>query len=124
MDAETVLEHYITCALWSSHDNADESGGEPLDSNYGPEDIDAKALETMRADCANFAAYCEKLGLLEEYERDEEQFGHDFWLTRNGHGVGFWDRGDGELGEALSKAAETFGSADLYVGNDGKVHHG
>ena len=23
-----------------------------------------------------------------------EQAGHDFWLTRNGHGTGFWDRKD------------------------------
>ena len=23
-----------------------------------------------------------------------EQAGHDFWLTRNGHGTGFWDRND------------------------------
>jgi hypothetical protein len=23
---------------------------------------------------------------------DPEQIGHDLWLTRNGHGAGFWDR--------------------------------
>lgn len=23
---------------------------------------------------------------------DDERAGHDFWLTRAGHGAGFWDR--------------------------------
>ena len=42
------------------------------------------------------------------------QAGHDFWFTRNGHGVGFWDRPE-KYGEAytkmLTKIAESFGSA-------------
>ena len=28
------------------------------------------------------------------------QIGHDLWLTRNGHGAGFWDRGLGAQGIA------------------------
>ena len=27
------------------------------------------------------------------------QVGHDLWLTRNGHGAGFWDRSDDAYGE-------------------------
>lgn len=54
---------------------------------------------------------------------DEAQNGHDFWLTRNGHGVGFWDRGyDKEVGDALTKASESFGEVDLYVGDDGRIY--
>jgi hypothetical protein len=50
--------------------------------------------------------------------------GHDFWLTRNGHGAGFWDReeleipgpdGRDQLGEWLSTAARRFGEIDVYV---------
>ena len=48
--------------------------------------------------------------------------GHDFWLTRCGHGAGFWDRGVGETGERLTKAAEKFGNVDLCVGDDGKIY--
>jgi hypothetical protein len=48
--------------------------------------------------------------------------GHDFWLTRNGHGAGFWDRGLGDLGERLSKAAKVYGEVYLYPGDDGKVY--
>ena len=36
--------------------------------------------------------------------------GHDFWLTRNGHGAGFWDGDYPESEETiLTDAARTFG---------------
>lgn len=54
-------------------------------------------------------------------ERDVEHAGHDFWLTRNGHGAGFWDRGMGEVGDRLSAKAEKWGTVDLYIGDDGQV---
>lgn len=44
-----------------------------------------------------------------------EQAGHDFWLTRNGHGAGFWDRpeiyGD-EAAAELTRACSFAGSSD------------
>ena len=40
--------------------------------------------------------------------------GHDFWLTRNRHGAGFWDRGLGALGETLSKMAKVHGAQGTY----------
>ncbi len=43
---------------------------------------------------------------------DDEMIGHDFYLTRNHHGAGFWDRGLGERGESLTKLAHTFGETD------------
>ena len=50
-----------------------------------------------------------------------EALGHDFWLTRNGHGAGFWDRGLGELGDRLTGLAKPYGTVDLYITDDGKV---
>ena len=51
------------------------------------------------------------------------QAGHDFWLTRNGHGAGFWD-GDwpDRTGHRLSEAAKSYGEYHLYVGDDGKIY--
>ena len=47
--------------------------------------------------------------------------GHDFWLTRNGHGAGFWD-GDWTLhGDALTTASEAAGSLGVYEGDDGSL---
>jgi hypothetical protein len=50
-------------------------------------------------------------------EYTPEQAGHDFWLTRNRHGVGFWDRDLGTLGELLTEKAHKFGSVGTYVDN-------
>jgi len=32
-----------------------------------------------------------------------EQCGHDLWLTRQGHGTGFWDRPDNTYGNASNR---------------------
>lgn len=116
--AEQFLSAYIECALWSSTDNADDSGGEPLDKNYDADDLAPECLAEFKRDCEGFQeANADDLAGL-----DIEQAGHDFWLTRNGHGAGFWDRGLGELGDRLSKASKVYGSVDLVIGSDGKIH--
>jgi hypothetical protein len=126
-DFKSFVDGYIVCALWSSTDNADESGGEPLDKNYDETDVDAATLDKMTADCRDFFAKnaADLAAAIEAYGKDDSPgyAGHDFWLTRNGHGAGFWD-GDlpEELGERLTVAAKAFGTCDLYVGDDGKIY--
>lgn len=125
---------YIECLLWSSTDNADESGGEPLDANYDIDDITPESLERIVADCKDFqesnAALLEAAYADPEWDAENQRFtkpnydashaGYDFWLTRNGHGAGFWDRGL-EQGDELTKAAKIYGGIDPLV-EDGKVH--
>jgi hypothetical protein len=120
--SENFLRAYLETALWSSTDESDDSGGEPLDKNYSIEDFSDKALAEATKDCNSFEKLAKKL--LDETDADDEQHGHDFWLTRNGHGAGFWDRGYGKVGDELSKIAKTFGEAHIYVGDDGKLHFG
>lgn len=117
---------YTTCALWSSSGVDDDC--EYLDEKYDSNDIAPEALKEMEADCAKFIAenetalgdYAEKIGT-NEYTVSEKA-GHDFWLTRNGHGAGFWDRGIGEVGDKLTEASKGFGEVGLYVGDDGKIY--
>lgn len=116
--ADAMLEGYVNCALWSSTDNADDTGGEPLDANYGPEDIDPETQAEMEADCEAFA----RDNAADLAGMDPQQAGHDFWLTRNRHGAGFWDRGLGKRGDRLADAARQCGSFDLYVGDDGVIY--
>jgi hypothetical protein len=54
---------------------------------------------------------------------DAARAGHDFWLTREGHGAGFWD-GDYPEPQAtrLTKASKAYGGFDLYIGDDGMIH--
>ena len=119
---------YIKAALWSTNDWADESGGEPLDQNYGPEHLSLETLERFKADCAKFQTfYGHLLTKANRRRRDdispEALGGHDFWLTRAGHGAGFWD-GDWEkkVGEILTTAAKSFGELELEVGDNGRIH--
>lgn len=101
---------YIQAALWSSTDD----DGNPLDDKLSMEDIDLNTHLKMVQDCA---AFMEKTKC-----PDDAQYGHDFWLTRNRHGAGFWD-GDypKKLGEKLTKVSDDFGEVFLYVNDDGKV---
>lgn len=68
-------------------------------------------------ECADF--YEANEGLLEGC--DLETVGHDFMLTRNGHGAGFWD-GDYEHGDELTKACKPYGETSMYVDAKGEIH--
>lgn len=63
------------------------------DTDQPPSHAEPSALDNARAylECRNFLLACESLGL-DLMPFDPAQIGHDVWLTRNGHGVGFWDR--------------------------------
>jgi hypothetical protein len=116
MNIDNILKHYVIAALWSSVDEDDT----PLDTNYSVEDIDSDALAKMREDVRDFVNVAHKD--LVASGQSEEQIGHDFWLTRNGHGAGFWDRGLGEVGDRLTAVCKIYSGVDLYVGDDGKVY--
>ena len=121
MDEFTLA--YFEAALWSSTGDDDE----PLDANYGIEDFAPETSEKMIADCANFQ---ERFGSLIEDDdpRESDEYGrwalagHDFWLTRNGHGAGFWDGDWPKHGDELDKAAHEYGEFDLYVSDDGLIY--
>lgn len=116
MDRFTIA--YIEAALWSSTDNSDDSGGDPLDDNYGIEDLAPETLQSIFEDCRAF-----QNDHFEDIANDLERAGHDFWLTRNGHGAGFWDGDwDDEVGDRLTKASDDYASVDLYIGDDGLIY--
>jgi hypothetical protein len=82
----------------------------------------------LEADCRSFwwrfGCYitcdaCEGVG----YGGDPvAQAGHDFWLTRQGHGAGFWD-GDwpSPYDDILAKGSRQYGEVGLYLGDDGEI---
>ena len=117
---QTMLDAYIECALWSTNDESTPEGGEPLDRNYSASDLALETLAEMTSDCEQFwQANADHIG-----DADQSQVGHDLWLTRNGHGTGFWDR-DADLyadQDALTEAAHAMGERNLYVGDDGLIY--
>lgn len=109
---DIMTRHYAIAALWSTviGDEWEDSAGEPLDTYWGPDDIHPDTYATMRADCLAFVVDNGDIG-----DMAAEQAGHDFWLTRNGHGAGFWDRGLGDRGDRLSALARPFGDFNLWT---------
>lgn len=116
---ERATRAYIDCALWASTDD----DGNPLG---GADALAPETLESLTEDAHSFLSVCWG-DTWEGFSIDvsgiePEQIGHDLWLTRNGHGAGFWDRGLGAVGEALSEQARAMGSVYLYVADDGLIY--
>lgn len=115
MNSEDFIKAYVHAALWYSSDDSDT----PLYENHKAEELPRETLVAMKTDCSAF---------LEASDIPIELWsmaGHDFWLTRNGHGSGFWDRPEiygEEKAQELTALAETFGPVDLYVGDDGSIY--
>lgn len=72
--------------------------------------LTTKEFAQATEDCKDF--WKANHAMLEPF--DAAQSGHDFWLTRNRHGAGFWD-GDypEDVGKALTDAAHVYGSVYL-----------
>jgi hypothetical protein len=116
-DLDAFTRAYVECALWLMHDE----DGDDCDAFDG--ELSEEAYTRIIADCSDFqASNRDALTTAEELGEDASRAGHDFWLTRNGHGAGFWDRGLGDVGDRLTDAAHAYGEADAYIGDDGKVY--
>jgi hypothetical protein len=144
VELDTFTRAYVECALWSSMDESDDSGGEPLDANYDVSDIAPETLAEMIRECQDFQAsfgdHVDRGRTREMTDGTGERSyaGHHFWLTRNGHGAGFWDGGweaeylplkesDPEsgyatVGDYLTAMSKPYGEFNLYIGDDGLIH--
>lgn len=126
MDYRTYLDimtdQYLDTADWADGPEAHEDDAEAERCIGWSRD----AIDEARRECAAF--------LGSEHPTDDEltlydylvrsgmsasDAGHDLWLTRNRHGAGFWDRGLGAIGDALTREAHAMGSSDVYVSDAG-----
>lgn len=122
-DLDQFHMSYVQTALWSStNPNNDDS----LDN--GEYEMSDELESEMLADCEAFlAVHADTIRDCKTARNDGSSnftmAGHDFWLTRCGHGAGFWD-GDYSEPHAtiLTNASKKAGNVDLYVGDDGKIY--
>jgi hypothetical protein len=116
INADVFVLSYIETALRSSTDG----DGVPLDGDkYSNVELSVETQAKFVTDCAMFRVMAKDW----LYGKDDSTFAHDFWLTRNGHGTGFWDGDYPEpQANALTDIAHSFGECDLYVGDDGKIY--
>ena len=109
LDINKILDNYLEAAIWTNE--------EELSNSYTIYDFDDSSKEKAKNDIISFVEkakpYLVGIG--------EEQIGHDFWLTRNHHGAGFWDRGyEEEIGDKLTEISHEFGELNVFE-NDGKL---
>lgn len=132
---DEFTQAYIECAFWTSEGPEDWQIGEDADFS----DLAEEALAVLKADCEQFQRdYADALDRLNDGVPDRyapygaDMAGHDLWLSRNGHGTGFFDRymrgrdGLPYMPEAaaarLQEIARGLPSRDLYRGDDGLIY--
>lgn len=117
-EIQLFISGYLECLAWSE-----------LFENYAFSD---SALAKCKEDCEKFISdnYITLYQYVELIVPNEYnawvRAGHDFALTRNGHGAGFWDRDytseEGEeVGLVLTKASKKSGSVYLYVNDENEL---
>lgn len=133
---DTITKHYLIAMLWTMPGPDDNQN--PGD-DISIDDLPAETVNKAKDDVTSFVNLCGPLfdqamkcfddgyGQHPDAGSAEAAFGHDFALTRNHHGVGFWERASEglpqELGDALTDVCEkNFGTLDLYIGDDGKAY--
>lgn len=119
LDDMTISQLFKTL-IWQATD----SEGTPLDYlNFERDDIPQDPQETF---IEEFRQFClDNDSDIREFMSATgstlDQVAHDYILTRNRHGAGFWDRGAGDVGERLSDACHVWGEIDVYISDDGTL---
>lgn len=115
-DVESFVQSYQVTAIWSSNDT--ESDTPEKYHLTDDSELAEETQNTMRTECQAFLKTAAHLIWGDQWA----MAGHDFWLTRCGHGAGFWD-GDWPVhGDELTTLSTAAGNVDLYVGDDGLVY--
>ena len=126
-DLDPFTLAYIEAALWTETDLLmdDDQFDTPKIEAVTIDLLAPDTLEQMVADCAAFQRDMLNAVAIVSGGEGWERAGHDFWLTRNGHGVGFWDgRWPEPQATVLTEACKAAGRSpvSLYVGDDGLIH--
>jgi hypothetical protein len=116
-----VIIGFLSCALWLAPAYDEDGNESPCDDlsvyQFPNEDV-LKVRDLVKPFLLRFEDELFEVldGRLSPDGNNVWQLvGHDFYLTYNGHGTGFWDREDyygEELGDRLSEAV---GRGDIYA---------
>ena len=108
-NTNTRLESYLETLLWA----------ENLEGEFAPQTLNSLDVELQR-----FYKTLEETGVygIISLDHDDSSISHNFWLTRQGHGAGFWDGDFGLFGDQLTQISDAFGELYPYVGDDGLIY--
>lgn len=128
-DIDDAAGAFEIAALWvTPYEDADGEMRE-LDADFDTSDIAPEVSAQIRADLRDFTltnrhliAQAQEIASQRGRTFSMADVGHNYLLSRNGHGTGFWDRGLGTVGDELHANAKAAGEFDLYPGDDGKLY--
>lgn len=105
---------YFEALFW-----ADVDANDDIKCEYDLLDVDRDSLIKSIKELDQFFEKADSI--LENTDYTHGQACHDFYFTRCGHGVGFWenDHCDEKAGELLTEIAQEFGPVYIYE-NDAK----
>lgn len=128
---EEFVRGYLFAMEWAEEEQLNREGRTDVSV------VHPDSLSASRNDCEAFVE--EHFEILEELGREAlyseeypawECLGHDFYFTRNGHGVGYWSRDfNREETKQLAKHISArvghgtdYPPVTVYVGDDGFIH--
>ena len=125
-----LLTQYVVDVLFYTHDTSQEDEDGRPDTYLGqrytgaPDEWGPGQYEVMVQDLVGFWAKVCTAFPGHPWTREEiGRIAHDLFLTRNGHGAGFWDGDWPEPeGSVLTLLAEEMGEAEPYAGDDGMLY--
>lgn len=128
-DIAEIVEGYTDCALWTLPDDCALVPRPPGEFDATPYRHLIADSEPLHEHIAVFLRACTAKGI--DLTRDLPdgyslaRLGHHFWLSRNGHGTGFWDCNEliaCDLACALQVIAERMNNATLYDDDNGRLY--
>ncbi len=113
------FEAFLEAALWTTQDDDDAQ----LDEKFTANDFDAESKADLLAHARSFFVRTHFYIEAEPVKDNRwQQAGHDFWLTSQGHGAGFWDGDWPVYGELLTNVSKCYPTIDITVGDDGNLY--
>lgn len=130
---DDFTQGYVEAAFFTETGSLDDADRDLEHASVA--EIDPASLEQVKADCAAWQqrnASTLALAYASSDDYGPKNAGRDYWFTRNGHGVGFWDRGqlrkvivgknnETNLADVLSERCR-HQERCLYRGDDDRIY--
>jgi len=112
LNIDEILNSYIETAIWAEESDENDLQGKTIN------DVDKESVANSKIEIYNFIKKAQQEASDELSTYDSETLGHNLWLSRNGHGAGFFD----DNNDKLQNLARSMKPVDIYLGDDGKVY--
>jgi len=115
---DKIFKQYLETALWTAPDDESDIGSFYNKTIY---DFSNEAKQQAKDEIEWFIGAAGDA--IESANISDEGIGHYLWLTRNGHGSGFWDNNyRKEDEEELCYFSKILGEIWIELGDDGKIY--